>query len=293
MKCKYCDFENLEEAMYCSGCGKPLNESNDVVTQSQNFEKKNRRVLISVISILGIGIAIIIAWMILKPNQLEVAKEAYQSDNLTAYESVESKLSTEQQTEFDAYMVEEAQSVLDAFKSDGLFYKEAIRRLEKIKLYVIQTDEVDAIMTQVESLNSSRQAYDEGKSWIEAKEWDNAKASFEAVLPLDPNYDSALRYLESIQRWQLQEIGAKALDYLQQEDYEQAVNEIMKGLEIDPTNETLLSIKQTIQDALNKPPVVEETPQEPQKGLGEMIKDGLQAIGDGIKSFFDGSWLEN
>ena len=84
-------------------------------------------------------------------------------------------------------------------------------------------------MTQLESLNSSRQAYNEGKSWIEAKEWDNAKASFEAVLPLDPNYDFALRYLESIQRWQLQEIGAKALDYLEQEDYEKAVNEIMKG----------------------------------------------------------------
>lgn len=293
MKCKHCDFENLDQATYCSGCGKPLNESNDVVTQSKNFETKNRRILISVMSILGIGLAMIIAWMILRPNQLELAKEAYQSDDLTAYENVESKLSKEQKTEFDAYLIEEAQSIFDAFKSDGLFYKEAVRRLEKIKLYVIQTDEVNTIMTQLESLNSSRQAYNEGKSWIEAKEWDNAKASFEAVLPLDPNYDFALRYLESIQRWQLQEIGAKALDYLEQEDYEKAVNEIMKGLEIDPTNETLLNIKQTIQDALNTPPVIEEAPQEQPKGLGETIKDGLQAIRDGIKSFFDGSWLEN
>ena len=123
MKCKHCDFENLDQATYCSGCGKPLNESNDVVTQSKNFETKNRRILISVMSILGIGLAMIIAWMILRPNQLELAKEAYQSDDLTAYENVESKLSKEQKTEFDAYLIEEAQSILDAFKSDGLFYK--------------------------------------------------------------------------------------------------------------------------------------------------------------------------
>lgn len=293
MKCKYCDFENLDQATYCSGCGKPLDESNDIVEKSQIFEKKNRRILFSVVSILGIMLVIFFAWMIFKPNQIELAKEAYQSDNLTAYEKVQSKFSKEQITEFDAYIVEEAQGVFESFKTEGLFYKEAIRRLNKIKLYAINSDEVNAIITQLESLNSSRTAYDQGKAWLEAKEWENAKVSFEAVLPLDPNYDSAIRYLDSIQRWQLQEIGAKALDYLEQEKYEEAVNELMKGLEIDPNNETLLSIKQTIQDALNQPPVEEVEPEETPKGLGEMIKDGLQAIGDGIKSFFDGSLFGN
>lgn len=293
MKCKYCDFEDLDQATYCSGCGKPLDESNDMIVQSQTFEKKNRRILFSVVSILGVISVIFFAWLILKPNQLELAKEAYQSGDLTAYEKVQSKFSKDQITEFDAYIVEEAQAVFDAFKTDGLYYKEAVRRLDKIKLYVINSDEVNTIITNLESLNSSRTAYDQGKVWLQAKEWENAKASFEAVIPLDSNYDSALRYLESIQRWQLQEIGAKALDYLEQENYEQAVNELMKGLEIDPTNETLLSIKQIIQDALNQPPVVEDPVEEKPKGLGEMIQDGLKAIGDGIKSFFNGSWLEN
>lgn len=293
MKCKYCDFENLDQATYCSGCGKPLDESNDVIVQSQTFEKKNRRILFSVVSILGVILVIFFAWLIFKPNQLELAKEAYQSGDLTAYEKVQSKFSKDQITEFDAYIVEEAQAVFEAFKTDGLYYKEAVRRLDKIKLYAINSDEVNTIITNLESLNSSRTAYDQGKVWLQAKEWENAKASFEAVIPPDSNYDSALRYLESIQRWQLQEIGAKALDYLEEENYEQAVNELMKGLEIDPTNETLLSIKQIIQDALNQPPVVEDPVEEKPKGLGEMIQDGLKAIGDGIKSFFNGSWLEN
>lgn len=294
MKCHNCNVEDLGQETYCTVCGELLNQSADEQVKSENFEKNNRRILIGVISILGVFLAIFIVWMILKPNSLEVAKEAYQTGNLTTYESVKNKLSKEQKNEFDSYMIEEAKVVFDLFKSDGLFYKEAIRRLEKIKLYVIETDEVDNLMNQVEILNDSREAYEEGKGWLKAKEWENAKASFEIVSPIDPNYESASKYLESIQRWQLQEIGAKALEYLEQEDYEQAVNEIMKGLEIDPTNETLLNIKQTIQDALNHPPANEQMPEEEQsKGLGQIIKDGLEAIGDGIKSFFNGSWLEN
>ena len=201
MKCHKCNLEDLGRETYCTVCGEPLNRSTDERLKSKNIEKNNRRILIGVVSILGIFVAIFITWMILKPNSLEVAKEAYQSSDLTTYQNVKNKLSQEQKNEFDNYIIEEAKVIVDLFKSDGLFYKEAIRRLEKIKLYVIETDEVDKLMNQVEILNGSREAYNEGKIWLKSKEWENAKECFETVSPIDSNYESARKYLESIQRW--------------------------------------------------------------------------------------------
>ena len=296
MKCQHCEFENIDQATYCSGCGQLLEQIISSDVESQTFEKKNRWILVSVIGLLVLLLVSGMIWIAIRPDSVEVAKKAYQENDLVAYQVVQKKMSSQDQTEFDTYLEEEANAILESFKVDGIYYKEAIRKLERIKSYSSQSVEIQNIQDQVELLNQSREAYEQGKVWVEAKEWNNARECFESVVDFDPNYASAKRYLDSILRWQIQEIGSEASIYLEQGDYQKALESIEYGLELSPDSEVLLKLKQAVETAMNQPPVeevVEEVIEEESPSLGEMIQSGLESLGDGIKSFFNGSLFGN
>lgn len=296
LKCQHCEFENINQATYCSGCGQLLEQIISSDVESQTFEKKNRWILVSVIGLLVLLLVSGMIWIAIRPDSVEVAKKAYQENDLAAYQVVQKKMSSQDQTEFDTYLEEEANAILESFKVDGIYYKEAIRKLERIKSYSSQSVEIQNIQDQVELLNQSREAYEQGKVWVEAKEWNNARECFESVVDFDPNYASAKRYLDSILRWQIQEIGSEASIYLEQGDYQKALESIEYGLELSPDSEVLLKLKQAVETAMNQPPVeevVEEVIEEESPSLGEMIQSGLESLGDGIKSFFNGSLFGN
>ena len=296
LKCQHCEFENINQATYCSGCGQLLEQIISSDVESQTFEKKNRWILVSVIGLLVLLLVSGMIWIAIRPDSVEVAKKAYQENDLVAYQVVQKKMSSQDQTEFDTYLEEEANAILESFKVDGIYYKEAIRKLERIKSYSSQSVEIQNIQDQVELLNQSREAYEQGKVWVEAKEWNNARECFESVVDFDPNYASAKRYLDSILRWQIQEIGSEASIYLEQGDYQKALESIEYGLELSPDSEVLLKLKQAVETAMNQPPVeevVEEVIEEESPSLGEMIQSGLESLGDGIKSFFNGSLFGN
>lgn len=300
LKCQHCGFENIEQAAYCSGCGQLLEQMISSDVKSQTFEKKNRWIFFSVIGFLTVLLVGGMIWFATRPDPIEVAKQAYQTNDLATYQVVQKKMSSKDQIEFDTYLVEEANAIFESFKADGIYYKEAIRKLERIKSYSIQSIEVQSIQDQVELLNQSREAYEQGKVWVEAREWSNARECFESVVDFDPNYASAKRYLDSILRWQLQEIGSEASSYLEQGDYQKALDSIEAGLELSPDSEVLLNLKQAIETAMNQPPaeeggedaIEEESPSLGEK-LNSMIQSGLESLGDGIKSFFNGSLFEN
>lgn len=296
LKCQHCEFENINQATYCSGCGQLLEQIISSDVESQTFEKKNRWILVSVIGLLVLLLVSGMIWIAIRPDSVEVAKKAYQENDLAAYQVVQKKMSSQDQTEFDTYLEEEANAILESFKVDGIYYKEAIRKLERIKSYSSQSVEIQNIQDQVELLNQSREAYEQGKVWVEAKEWNNARECFESVVDFDPNYASAKRYLDSILRWQIQEIGSEASIYLEQGDYQKALESIEYGLELSPDSEVLLKLKQAVETAMNQPPVeevVEEVIEEESPSLGEMIQSGLESLADGIKSFFNGSLFGN
>lgn len=297
LKCQHCGFENLDQATYCSGCGQLLEQIVSSDVKSQTFEKKNRWILFSIIGVLVLVLIGGGIWFILQPNKLEVAQAAYQANDIAAYYDAKKDLSAKEKEELENYLLEDAHAVLESFKADGLYYKEAIRKLERIKSYLTQVAPLQEIQNQVETLHQSREAYEQGKAWVEAKEWNNARECFESVIESDSNYASARRYLDSILRWQLQEIGAEAANYFEQGDYEQALESIEFGLELAPDNEILLNLKQNIETLLNQPPVEEEVaedePVEFGGKLNSMIQSGLEALGDGIKSFFNGSLFGN
>ncbi len=393
LKCQHCEFENLEQATYCSGCGELLTPVMSDEVTLQTFEKKNRLILFSIIGVLILTLIGGGIWFAMKPDPIEVAKSAYQVNDLAAYQTAQKKMSSNQKSEMEAYLLDEANAVLESFKTEGLYYKEAIRKLERIKLYLTQIapvqevqNEVELIHTsreayeqgkawveakewenarecfesvseldpnyasakryldsilrwqlqeilesfkteglyykeairkleriklyltqiapvqevqnEVELIHTSREAYEQGKAWVEAKEWENARECFESVSELDPNYASAKRYLDSILRWQLQEIGAEASAHYEAGDYEKALESIESGLSLEPDNEILINLKQNIETLLNQPPVEEETESDNEPvGFGEklnsMIQSGLEALGDGIKSLFNGNLFGN
>ena len=300
LKCQHCGFENIEQAAYCSGCGQLLEQITSSDVKSQTFEKKNRWILFSVIGFLTVLLVGGMIWFAIRPDPIEVAKQAYQTNDLATYQVVQKKMSSKEQTEFDTYLEEEANAIFESFKVDGIYYKEAIRKLERIKSYSNQSVEIQNIQDQVEMLNQSREAYEQGKVWVEAREWSNARECFESVVAFDLNYASAKRYLDSILRWQLQEIGSEASGYLEQGDYQKALESIEAGLELSPDSEVLLNLKQAVEAAINQPPVeevIEDATEEESPSLGEkfnsMIQSGLESLGDGIKSFFNGSLFGN
>ncbi|HAX74093.1 MAG TPA: zinc ribbon domain-containing protein [Firmicutes bacterium] len=301
MTCIHCGFENLDTATYCSGCGQKietekLDVNDDIETvqpmevSSQKFEKNNRRVLLAVIIVLVLGLVAAGIYVVAKPDYLELAKESYEIKDYATFERATNNFSEEQIAAYDEFILNEMMLVFEAFKAEAVYYKDAVRQLKDMQSYVLKEEKYTTILNSLETLNSSRIAYAEGREWLEAKEWENAKASFLKVSEEDANYESALRYLESIKRWQLQEIASKASTYAEAGDYESALGEIEKGLVIDPENEILLNLVDAIELAMTQPPVEEEEVGQP--GLGEVIKSGLDSLGDSIKSFFNGifSW---
>ncbi len=298
LKCQYCEFENLEQAIYCSGCGELVAPVVSDEITSQTFEKKNRLVLFSMIGVLLLGLIGGGIWFAMRPDPIEIAKSAYQVNDLAAYQMAQKKMNSNQKSEMETYFLEEANTILESFKTEGLYYKEAIRRLERIKLYLTQIAPVQEVQNEVELINTSREAYEQGKLWVQAKEWENARECFESVSELDSNYASAKRYLDSILRWQIQEIGAEASAHYEAGDYEKALESIESGLKLEPENEILINLKQNIETLLNQPPVEEETDSGDESvGFGEklnsMIQSGLESLGEGIKSFFNGNLFGN
>lgn len=292
LKCQHCEFENLEQATYCSGCGELLTPMMSDEVTSQTFKKKKRLILFSIIGVLILTLISGGIWLATKPDLIEVAKSNYQVNNLAAYQTAQKKMSSNQKLEMEAYLLDEANAVLESFKAEGLYYKEAIRKLERIKLYLTLIAPVQEVQNEVELIYTSREVYEQGKAWVEVKEWENAKECFESVSELDPNYASAKRYLDSILRWKLQEIGAEALAHYEAGDYEKALEFIESGLSLESNNEILISLKQNIETLLKQPLVQEEKESDNEfVGFGEklnsMIQSGLEALDESIKSFFN------
>lgn len=292
LKCQHCEFENLEQATYCSGCGELLTPMMSDEVTSQTFKKKKRLILVSIIGVLILTLISGGIWLATKPDLIEVAKSNYQVNNLAAYQTAQKKMSSNQKLEMEAYLLDEANAVLESFKAEGLYYKEAIRKLERIKLYLTLIAPVQEVQNEVELIYTSREVYEQGKAWVEVKEWENAKECFESVSELDPNYASAKRYLDSILRWKLQEIGAEALAHYEAGDYEKALEFIESGLSLESNNEILISLKQNIETLLKQPLVQEEKESDNEfVGFGEklnsMIQSGLEALDESIKSFFN------
>ena len=292
LKCQHCEFENLEQATYCSGCGELLTPMMSDEVTSQTFKKKKRLILFSIIGVLILTLISGGIWLATKPDLIEVAKSNYQVNNLAAYQTAQKKMSSNQKLEMEAYLLDEANAVLESFKAEGLYYKEAIRKLERIKLYLTLIAPVQEVQNEVELIHTSREVYEQGKAWVEVKEWENAKECFESVSELDPNYASAKRYLDSILRWKLQEIGAEALAHYEAGDYEKALEFIESGLSLELNNEILISLKQNIETLFKQPLVQEEKESDNESvGFGEklnsMIQSGLEALDESIKSFFN------
>lgn len=292
LKCQHCEFENLEQATYCSGCGELLTPMMSDEVTSQTFKKKKRLILFSIIGVLILTLISGGIWLATKPDLIEVAKSNYQVNNLAAYQTAQKKMSSNQKLEMEAYLLDEANAVLESFKAEGLYYKEAIRKLERIKLYLTLIAPVQEVQNEVELIHTSREVYEQGKAWVEVKEWENAKECFESVSELDPNYASAKRYLDSILRWKLQEIEAEALAHYEAGDYEKALEFIESGLSLELNNEILISLKQNIETLLKQPLVQEEKESDNESvGFGEklnsMIQSGLEALDESIKSFFN------
>lgn len=292
LKCQHCEFENLEQATYCSGCGELLTPMMSDEVTSQTFKKKKRLILFSIIGVLILTLISGGIWLATKPDLIEVAKSNYQVNNLAAYQTAQKKMSSNQKLEMEAYLLDEANAVLESFKAEGLYYKEAIRKLERIKLYLTLIAPVQEVQNEVELIHTSREVYEQGKAWVEVKEWENAKECFESVSELDPNYASAKRYLDSILRWKLQEIEAEALAHYEAGDYEKALEFIESGLSLELNNEILISLKQNIETLFKQPLVQEEKESDNESvGFGEklnsMIQSGLEALDESIKSFFN------
>lgn len=292
LKCQHCEFENLEQATYCSGCGELLTPMMSDEVTSQTFKKKKRLILVSIIGVLILTLISGGIWLATKPDLIEVAKSNYQVNNLAAYQTAQKKMSSNQKLEMEAYLLDEANAVLESFKAEGLYYKEAIRKLERIKLYLTLIAPVQEVQNEVELIYTSREVYEQGKAWVEVKEWENAKECFESVSELDPNYASAKRYLDSILRWKLQEIEAEALAHYEAGDYEKALEFIESGLSLELNNEILISLKQNIETLFKQPLVQEEKESDNESvGFGEklnsMIQSGLEALDESIKSFFN------
>ena len=286
MICSHCQFENLESAIFCSGCGKMLPHVAQSYTRLQQFllvVKKNKRILIATSTIILL-ITMTVIYFVTRPSTLELVTTAYETRQVEQFHQYKLELSKKEVETFEQQLILDANEVLTLFKSDSIFHKDAINRLEAISDYVIVTTEIDLITQQVEQLNQSREAYLQGKNWVETKEWDNARDAFSKVISDDTeNFDNAQRYLESITRWQLQDIAAQANEFLVAKEFDKAIAEIESGLLIDPQNEILLNLMAAVEFAMTSP----EENSDSSQTLSDLLESGLNALTDNINSFFD------
>lgn len=159
----------------------------------------------------------------------------------------------EEATEFLLNRAEELQT---QYINNEIEYEDALTQLQEMgKLGIVSSSELESAIGAINELRTSRVAYVNAQTSIEAGDWETAISELHKVIQSDENYTEAQTLLADAVRSYKEEVLATMSDYEATEDYSGAISALQAALKVVPDDadfETKISdYQQKISDSVD------------------------------------------
>lgn len=213
---------------------------------------------------------------------LNQAISYYEENDLYSFETIRYELYAHHAASFDAYLTEEAKAVLDDYINKKITYYEACGQVERIEVFANSPLIIKEYRDQIEQLYESRAYFEEAEKKAINKEWEDAYHLYLKVSEIDPNYEKAQELAASSRRWWAQDVLVEAVTYYEEQNYDQALETVTKGIELFEEDNTFYELKEAIELAME-----EGTTEDKWGELKDKITSSIQSGIESIGNFFD------
>ena len=266
-KCQKCGVENQENAKFCMKCGYCLDSNNTEVTTDTNESVPNsliskRAILKHFRLLVGskrkllmftlIPIIIVIigsSFYLIYNDDFNKLKRYFEENDTVSLSSLKETISPEDWEQFEVFLSEEAERVLDSFNNNTIESDEAKAQIEKIEEFSSKNNSKRMLSKEFENLNNSKKAFSSGLEYREANEPLKAYENFKSVISTDTDYEQAQTYIKELKPKVVEALIEKAMEEHEAGKHSQSLKTINTAIEIDSENTELKTLKAQFEEA--------------------------------------------
>lgn len=242
INCPECGKEMSDSAAACPNCGCP-NPNN-----KKAKKKIDKKIIVPVcLVVVAIICVISLVGIILNLNpankylslfnarRYDEASKFYAEKIEDNAESVE-KIEEKQKSEIDL--------IYNEFEQGKIEYKDALDGLSVYKKSNVVSAYCKEVQGNIESLNSSRRAFEEGKKLEQEDDIPGAINKYKTVSKLDSNYDVAQNKIDNLSESYKSQLLADAENYANNKEYDEAIQKIGEAENVFGTSEEYTELKE-------------------------------------------------
>lgn len=144
--------------------------------------------------------------------------------------------------EAEAFIVNHAEDVKNKYTGNEIEYENALAQLQEMgKLGIVSSDELQPMISAINSLRTSRAAYENAQADITAGDWKSAIGELRKVVQEDSNYTEAQTQLADAVRSYKDELMGELSEFDIDKDYSGAISTLRAGLQVVPDDADFLT----------------------------------------------------
>ncbi len=260
-KCKKCGAKNLENAKFCIECGNQLggeenqvkNENTKMLLKIKAFKNLNLeqiKQLIEVkkklvVSVTIIVVAISIGCVIYSQynDDLNKAKRYFEEDNTTGFITLKESMSREDINEFENFLSEEGEKVLNEFNNGKINPNDAREKIKKIEDFSSRNTYKNEFLKKFEELSTSKDSFNFGLEYQKEKDVLQAYEMFRLVISTDTNYEKAQANINKLRPQIVDALIKRADEEYENTNYSECLSLIKEAINLDGENDDLKQLK--------------------------------------------------
>ncbi len=237
--CPECNAKVSRSAKSCPKCGYPFKRRFEF-----HFSKR-----VVMVSCIVIGTIVIIISSVLLINKLFGGSKIikyYKANNIEAYNSLRSEISSDQYTTLRDTIKNDINTVNDKYVREEITYDEAVSEMERIKTFLDANLQTETDYAQVKrylyDLKVSREAFAAAKEKEANGEYESAYENYEKVIKTDANYTIAQTKMAELIDTVVDEYLKDATNLAAKNQYSQAVS-LLERAKIRTKNNSSIQAK--------------------------------------------------
>ena len=280
IKCPECEKEISDKVSSCPHCGYPLKKK-------AGFYLNKKIVGILIAAALVLIVAIIT--FVMSNNGLSKAKKYYENGNISEFQTLKPKLKSDEIKEFSKYLETEAEKIKQDYISKTISFEDAVAKLETLIEYsdVNHITNYNEILTEIETLNASSEAYRSAQEAYEQGNYIQAYSNYAKVIKEDDSYEDAQNKMKEMQTHIIDEYINNAEQYANDENYSKALSEISLALKYSEENEKLITLKKQYEGLKEK----QDKEKEEEEKRNALLTEGKVITGTSIEATFKAASL--
>lgn len=271
MYCLNCGKEMPDNMKFCENCGAAMVPPSQIPSgslpqqpispekQEKKKPKKNKvtliLILVAVVLILAAAAYFYLNWYNSPEQKMMRALEGDDLDE--AVEIYLEEMDGDASDELIDALTKKINTVKENYLNEAESYTATIQQLDAMK--ELEIDEIESLLDEtgdyVDKLNDSRTAFNTAETLRQKGEYAEAMEQYKLVWDEDPNYETALSFLNECVDSYRNEILSSAKAYSDKELYEDAIRILEVGLTVLPNDSTIteqISLCEVANAALEK-----------------------------------------